>query len=72
MSLKDNLKRIRKLKNISQRELAEQISVTPAYIALIETGSRKNPSLEVLQRISQALEVNISDLLGDYQSKQSL
>ncbi|SHK45807.1 helix-turn-helix domain-containing protein [Tepidibacter formicigenes] len=61
--LKENLKRIRKLKNISQRELAEQAKVTPAYIALIETGDRKNPSLEVLQSIAQALEVDIFQLL---------
>lgn len=68
MSLSKNLKHFRKIKNISQRELAEQTNVTPAYIALLETGDRTNPSYSVLKKLSKALDVPISVLLQNENS----
>ncbi|APM40514.1 helix-turn-helix transcriptional regulator [Clostridium kluyveri] len=64
MNLKNNIKKYRAQKNLSQRELAEKAEVTPAYIALLETGDRENPSTNILLKISQALEVSVSKLLG--------
>ena len=67
----------RKLKNITQAELAEQLSINKNYLSHIESGSaNKAVSLPLLIRISKALEVdlamltNLSDLnkneLGDF------
>jgi transcriptional regulator with XRE-family HTH domain len=58
------IKRLRESKGLSQKALATQAKVTDAYIAMIETGKRKNPSLPVLRRIARALGVPVTELLG--------
>jgi XRE family transcriptional regulator of biofilm formation len=55
---------IREAKGMTQRDLATKAKVTAGYIAQLELGVRKNPSLEVLQRISRALGVPVTELLG--------
>jgi len=37
--------------------------VTRSYIALLETGRKKNPSLAILQKIAKALGVPVTELL---------
>ncbi|WP_368490799.1 helix-turn-helix transcriptional regulator [Clostridium sp. BJN0013] len=70
MNLKNNIKKYRAQKNLSQRELAERAKVTPAYIALLETGDRENPSTNILLRLSMVLEVSVSELLGLNEAKE--
>lgn len=65
MTLQGKLKEYRKKHNLTQRELASKVGVTPAYVALIETGSRKNPSYNTLQKIAKALDISIAELLED-------
>jgi transcriptional regulator with XRE-family HTH domain len=69
MNLKNNIRKYRTQKNLSQRELAERAKVTPAYIALLETGDRENPSTNILIKISKALEVPINKLLEPEETK---
>jgi len=57
------LRQLRKAKGVSQRELAAQIGKTGAYIAQLETGVRKNPSLDVLKKLAKALGVPVAELL---------
>lgn len=57
------LQTLREAQGLTQRDLAKKAQVTPAYIAQLEMGARKNPSLEVLQRLAKALRVPIADLL---------
>jgi transcriptional regulator with XRE-family HTH domain len=57
------IRRLRKEKGISQRELAAAVGVKGAYIAQLETGARKNPSLDVLKRLAKALGVPVGRLL---------
>jgi transcriptional regulator with XRE-family HTH domain len=54
----------RKLRNLTQERLAEKADVVSSYIAHIETGARK-PTLDVLARIAQALEVPLWRLVAD-------
>jgi transcriptional regulator with XRE-family HTH domain len=70
MSPKSLSRVIRKLredmkpKPMTQRALAAKAKVTPGYIAQLEMGLRKNPSLTVLKRIAAALGVPVTELLG--------
>ena len=57
------LKRMREHKRWTQRDLAKQARVTPGYIAQLEMGVRKNPSLETLKRLAKALGVPVTALL---------
>jgi len=54
----------RKLRNLTQERLAEKADVVASYIAHIETGGRK-PTLDVLARIAQALDVPLWRLVAD-------
>ena len=58
------IKKLREEKGLSQKALAERVGVTDAYITMLETGVRKNPSLVVLQRLAKALGVPVTELLG--------
>ena len=49
---------------MTQRELAGKAKVTPGYIAQLEMGQKRNPSLAVLQRLAKALGVPVTELLG--------
>ena len=62
MSLSENIKKIRKKKGWSQKELGEMIGSHLSHINRIETG-KQNPSLEVLIKLADALEVSIDGLV---------
>jgi transcriptional regulator with XRE-family HTH domain len=49
---------------MTQRELASKAGVTGAYVAQLETGTKKNPSLDVLTRLAKVLGARVTDLLG--------
>jgi transcriptional regulator with XRE-family HTH domain len=57
------LKRLREAQRISQKALGARAKVTDAYVAQLETGVRKNPSLDVLRRLAKALGVPVTELL---------
>lgn len=58
-----HLKEYRKARRITQKELADAVGVTQAYISTLESGKRKNPSMDVLVRISKVLKVDIRKLI---------
>ncbi len=57
------LKKLRQQKGLTQEEVANRVGVTKPYIAMLESGARKNPSLDVLKRLAKALKVEITELL---------
>jgi transcriptional regulator with XRE-family HTH domain len=57
------LKTLRERRAMSQRDLAKRSKVTQAYIAFLEGGNKKNPSLAVLTRIAKALGVPVTELV---------
>ncbi len=57
------LKSSREKKGMTQVQLAKRAKVTQAYVAMLETGVKKNPSLATLRRIAKALKVDVGDLL---------
>ncbi|EID84861.1 putative transcriptional regulator [Treponema sp. JC4] len=65
--LASNMKLFRKKEGLSQAALAEKAGTAPNYIALIEVG-KNFPSLQMLEKIANALNVDTLDLFD----KQSL
>jgi transcriptional regulator with XRE-family HTH domain len=53
----------REAKGMTQRDLAAKAKVTQGYVAQLEIGMKKNPSLEILKRIAKALGVPVTELL---------
>lgn len=65
MNLSDNIKRLRKQKQLTQPKLAEISDISKGYIYLLEAGEMENPSLDILHKIANALECTIADLLDE-------
>jgi len=53
----ENIKSIRKSKKVTQEVLSKKVGITKTYLSLIET-CKKTPSLEIIYKISQALNVD--------------
>lgn len=58
----NNVRKIRKDKDLKQEELAELIDREPRTIIDIEAG-RRNPTLKTIYKIALALKVSPADLL---------
>ncbi len=58
------LKARRQEKGLTQVELAKRAKVTQAYIAKLESGEKKNPSLAVIQSLAKHLDVSVTELLS--------
>jgi len=54
------IKELRRIRELSQEELAEQIGVEPQHLSRIESG-RSYPSIDRLEKISTALKVPLKD-----------
>lgn len=59
----DALRRARRERGLTLREVAEAARVSLPYLSEIERG-RKEPSSEVLAAVYRALDLRLADLLG--------
>lgn len=57
-----NIKFYRQLRGLTQEHLAEKAEVSSAYIGYLERG-KKSPSLDVLDKIAEVLQVHPGQLL---------
>lgn len=63
MGLGERITVLRRHKNLSQADLALMSGIAPAHISIIESGQRE-PRLSTLQKISQALGVDVQSLVN--------
>ncbi len=59
-----NVRKLRQSKGLTQEELAFEAEIDLTYVGGIERG-RRNPSLLVMARISEALSVPLTKLLAE-------
>jgi transcriptional regulator with XRE-family HTH domain len=57
------LKALRVKRGMSQEVLARKVKVTQPYLAMLERGAFKNPTLDVLKRLAKALKVPVAQLV---------
>lgn len=67
----NNLRKIRRLKDISQEALAFDAELSRAYISDVERGKRAI-SIDAMGKIANALNVNLIDLLKNDYSVEDL
>lgn len=58
----NKLKAIRKSKKLTLEELGELCGISAGYICHLENGSRKHPSIEVMEKIAKALDKTIFEV----------
>jgi len=56
------IKKLRERKNLSIIDLCEKTNLSRSYLTKLENNKLDNCSVNVLEKISDALEVNIKDL----------
>lgn len=59
-------KRIQKLRKelgLTQEEFAEKLNISRTHVGHIEQG-RKSPSLKLMEKLSRALKIKVSDLFS--------
>jgi transcriptional regulator with XRE-family HTH domain len=56
-----NVQRLRRAAELSQEELGDRADVHQTYLSQLE-GGKRNPSVDVLERIARALKVDIAEL----------
>lgn len=61
MNIGMNMKRIRKIRDMDQKELAKYAGVSPSSISKFEAG-KKTPSLSTAVRIAQVLRCTVDEL----------
>ena len=61
--LSDNLKKMRKLNHLTQKELADKVDLAEITIRKYENGERK-PSIEMVEKLASALHITPYDLLS--------
>ena len=60
----DNVRKIRRFKELSPEELAHRANISRVYIGEVERGGR-NVTLDVMERISAALDIPLEQLLKE-------
>ena len=56
------IKEIRKIKKITLKEIKEKTNISVSYLSEIENNKAKNPSLLVMVKIPQVLDVRLDDI----------
>lgn len=67
MNIAEQIRNIRKAKNLSQQEVAEKIGIDRAQYSRVETG-KSEPTITSLEKIAKALEVDIIDFFKNANS----
>ena len=58
------LKVFREYRDMTQKQLAETVGISPEYVSQIESR-KKQASVDTLQAIAEALSLNLDDLIQD-------
>src|ERR1051326_2324780 len=65
MALAAKLKQLRTAKRKSLQDVADEVGASKAHIWDLETGRAKNPSIELLTKLSRCFDVSVADLIGE-------
>lgn len=65
-----NIRKYRKMRNLTMQELADQTGLSHGYIRDLESfGIDKTPLLETIGKFAEALEIDIRQLFDDVEKK---
>ena len=59
---KNKIKKYRKSKNMTLRDLSDRTGLSVGYLSHLENGTRNNPSQKVMENISKVLDSTIPEI----------
>ena len=69
MGLKERLRKLRQENNKTLQEVSEDIDLTTGYLSSLERGNKKNPTADVLDKLSNYYNVSMDYLMGKTDQK---
>lgn len=66
----ERLKELRKESELTQKELADKLSISSSAVAMYERGNRE-PSFEIMEEIADLFNVDMNFLLGKSQERNA-
>lgn len=63
-NIADNVRKARKKVGLSQDKLAREAGVAYNTIVKIESSENKNPTIDTLRSIAEALDVSVDELIN--------
>lgn len=63
------IRKLRKLRGITQEKLAEELSITLSHMGKLENGDRK-PSIDIAIQVARHLGVSLDYLVFGYEHKE--
>jgi len=63
--LSENVRKIRKRRELSQDKLAKLAGITLTTLVKIESGANDNPTLKTLKSLADALKVTVNELIEE-------
>ena len=70
-NISKNITKYREDAGFSQRELAQQLGITPSRISNWEQGANR-PTIDILFEVCRALHVSINDIYGVYPDSEMM
>ncbi len=64
VNLGERIRRVRKMKRISQIELENKIGIKREYLSKIENSELKNPTYNTLEKICRGLDIPLAELVA--------
>ena len=58
----NRMNQIRKEKGITLTEISKKTGISIGYLSHLENGTRKNPSIEMMDKISKVLGKSVSEV----------
>ena len=55
-------KELREPHGWTQEHIAKRAQIRQSYLAMLQSGERKSPSLDVLKRLAKPLKVSVAEL----------
>lgn len=60
--MSNNIKKLRTEQGYTLIELANKVGISSGYLCHLENGSRKNPSINTMEKIAVALNKSIAEI----------
>lgn len=59
---KNKIKKYRKEQGLNLEQMSKKVGISTGYLCHLEKGTRKNPSIEVMEKISKVLGKTITEI----------
>ena len=68
---KNKMREIRQGQGILLKQISQETGISVGYLCLSEKGTRTNPSVEIMEKISRALKKDVKDVFFNWKKQKT-